>query len=250
MKKYFLLTYFLFALIMAGCTHHPKKILDITGERIAIDSTYDAYPDSLVSAIINKYKAELNERMSEVIGQSAQEMTARRPESLLSNFTADAMLEIAKESSKQQIDFSLMNFGGLRAAMPAGDITLMNLYTIYPFKNELVILSMDGKSLSELFTMFAAEKVEAMSNVVLSIKNKKTADIKINGKPFDENKTYTLVTLDFIAQGGDGMTMFSKAANYESTGLLLREAMVNYIKACTAKGKIIDSKLDGRVKVE
>ena len=249
MKRKFIIGCFLCALLAAACTHRPKKITDACGTPIVIDAAYDAQPDSLVSAIVAKYKEELNERLYEVVGKSAREMSVRRPESLLSNFTADAILSVAKEKIRHDIDFSLINFGGIRTDMPSGDITVYDLYSIYPFENKLAILTIDGKTVRELFDFFAANRMEAMSNVYLYVNEKKVSEATINGKPLDDNQTYTLVTLDFIAQGGDGMNMLSKASNYESTELLLRDVMEEYIRSYTAKGKMIDSKIDGRIKI-
>jgi len=250
MKPKFITACFLFfAFLISACVHHPKKITEAHGELIVIDAAYDAQPDSLVSAIVAKYKTELNEQLYEVVGKSTHAMSSRRPESSLSNFTADALLAVAKEKTNQDIDFSLMNFGGIRSSMPAGDITIYELFSIYPFENKLVILTIDGKTVRELFDFFAANRMEAMANVYLYIKDNKVNEATINGKPLEDNRTYTLVTLDFIAQGGDGMTMLAKASNYETTELLLRDAIKEYIKSYTDKGKMIDSKIDGRIRI-
>ena len=231
------------------CTRQPKKITAIKGEQITIDSTYDANPDTAVAAIVAKYQSALTDQLQEVIGKSAREMSSRRPESLLSNFTTDAMLEIARNRLGKPVDFSLVNFGGLRAVLPAGDIRLYDTYTIYPFENRLVILTLEGKYVRELFEFFATNRIEPMGNVSLKIKDKKLDLAKIDGQVLDDAKIYTLVTLDFIAQGGDGMTVFSKAASYEPTELLLRDAMIDYIKTLTSEDKIIDAKLDGRANI-
>ena len=65
-----------------------------------MDTTFDKVSDTTVAAIIAFYKPAMEQKMNEVIGKSAYELRNSRPESLLSNFTADALLNYAKSFSK------------------------------------------------------------------------------------------------------------------------------------------------------
>lgn len=89
------------------------------GSRVLMDSTWNTPEEPVVKGIIAKYKPEMDKKMQEVIGVSVKEMRSARPESLLSNFAADAMVDFASSRTSRKVDFALTNFGGIRAALPA-----------------------------------------------------------------------------------------------------------------------------------
>jgi 2',3'-cyclic-nucleotide 2'-phosphodiesterase (5'-nucleotidase family) len=215
-----------------------------------VDSTLDAQPDAAAQAILNNYKPAMDASMGEVIGQSAIDMpAAKRPESLISNFTADALLRIAEQHG-WQADLSLYNFGGIRSALTGGAIRLYDVYALYPFENDLVLLTIRGRYLRELAAFFAGQSVQAMGNVRLAIAQKQVTSLLVNGAEVDDEQMYRLITNDFIAEGGDGITVLSHAVSMERTGITVRDAMIDYIKALTAAGETVNAALDGRTKVE
>jgi len=87
------------------------------------------------------------------------------------------------------------------------------------------------------------------SNVKLVIENKKVKSVSIDGKPIDENKMYHIVTLDYLADGNNGMSAFKNAVKLTDTGITLRDIMIDYVREQTRQGKEITSQLDGRITV-
>jgi 2',3'-cyclic-nucleotide 2'-phosphodiesterase (5'-nucleotidase family) len=245
-----LLLAFLYACKPAAIAPSQAKKITITTFMQPVDSAFDAQPDEAAQAILNKYKPAMDALMSEVIGQSAVEMpAARRPESLLSNFTADALLRIAGQQG-WQVDVSLYNFGGIRSALAKGDVRVYDIYALYPFENDLVILTIQGRYLRELAAFFAAQSVQPMGNVRLVIAGKQVKSFLINNAEVDDEKMYRLITNNFVAEGGDGMAALSRAAAVERPGVTVRDAMMNYVRALTAAGETLNAALDGRVVVE
>jgi 2',3'-cyclic-nucleotide 2'-phosphodiesterase (5'-nucleotidase family) len=216
-----------------------------------VDSTLDAQPNAAAQAILEKYKPAMDTLMYEVIGQSDVGMPlAKRPESLLSNFTADALLGIAEQQGWTPVDVSLYNFGGIRSFLAAGAVRLYDIYALYPFENDLVILTIQGRYLRELAVFFAEWDVQPMGNVRLAIAQKQVKSLLVGGVEVDDEKMYRLITNNFVAEGGDGMQVLSHAAAIERTGINVRDAMIAYIKSLTAAGKPITAALDGRVIIE
>ncbi len=214
-----------------------------------IDSRFDALPDPATSAIINNYKPTMDTLMGVVIGQAAQELTVELPESLLSNFTADALLRIA-EQQRIAIDCSLYNFGGLRTSLPKGPVRLYEMFLIYSFDNDLVVITIEGKYIRELGDFFARTQPQPMGNVELVIAGKQLKSMRIKGKEVEDKQLYRVITNDFVASGGDDMKVLTNALVIERPGILVRDAMIAYIQSLTAKGKQVDAKLNERVKYE
>ena len=72
----------------------------------------------------------------------------------------------------------------------------------------------------------------------------------IDGKPLDENAIYKVVTVDYLAEGNDGMQALTQAANYNDLGFTLRYMMIEYIKKLTAENIIIYAEPDSRIEIE
>ncbi len=218
--------------------------------RILMDSTWDKNNEPVVEGIIHFFKPEMDRMMQQVIGVSQFEMRSSRPESLLSNFAADLLLDFGREVSEGEVHFSLTNFGGLRAALPKGDVKRYDIFTIFPFENYVVIIDLPGTSVRELFESFAKNRVEAFShNIRLEINSGKLKDVLIDGEQVDITRNYRVVTIDFLLSGGDNLSALKSATAVEQTGILLRDAVITKIEELTASDKLITSSITGRVKI-
>jgi 2',3'-cyclic-nucleotide 2'-phosphodiesterase (5'-nucleotidase family) len=71
--------------------------------------------------------------------------------------------------------------------------------------------------------------------------------ISIKGEALDDDRMYRIITNNFVAEGGDGMTMLTKAAVLDRPGVLVRDAMTDYIHWLADNGLLVDAQLDGRV---
>lgn len=207
--------------------------------------------DSLVSLMINPYKTELDKKMLDTLNFSEVDLLKGRPESTLGNFVADLSFEIAssvyKPTDDKAIDFCLLNEGGLRVAVAKGPITLGAIYEVMPFRNELVVITMSYEKTMELFDYLALSGGEPISKASMHIKDNKAEDILINKQAPDSTRNYKVLTTDYLARGGDKMYFFSDPIQSETIGVLLRDAIIEYVIAEEADGKTITSKIEGRI---
>lgn len=246
------ITCILSVLLFASCgVRQQYTVSSMRGERILVTETHQ--PDPQMQQLVQKYKNRLDKEMNVVIGKSEQDMLFDKPESLLTNFTSDVMLQVDnKYTNGLSLDMAVMNVNGHRAPMPIGNITVGNIYETYSFDNELAIVQLKGSDVQTLFNEFAIMGGTGVSaNVKLTItKDVKLIAATIGGKPVDKNKTYNIVTLDYLADGNDGMSAFKKAVSVYKPGIILRDYMLGYVKKQTEQGKSISSKLDGRITVQ
>ena len=195
-----------------------------------LDSTVIADVD--MSRLIDKYRKSLDAHMSDVIGVTNDNMIHRRPESPLSRLLADIAFIMGKQWAKKNgapiPQMALINNGGIRAHLHKGNITRRDIYEISPFENSLTILTLDGRTIKKMFDHASSRGGECLSNATLTICNNKTQSIKIDGEPLDTTKNYTIVTLDYIANGGDNYKML-RGTTQINTGKIFRDAIMEYM---------------------
>lgn len=245
------------AFLLAGmlaftACHSSYELTGVEGGRVKLTAAYDSFPDKTVIDILAPYKAKVDSIMSPVIGKSEMEMTAERPESLLSNFAADVLRHTAARYTDLPVDVGITNMGGLRNPLPEGDVTVGNVYEIFPFENSLCILKMDGKALTDLFVQIAKLGGEALSGARLTIsKDKELKKAEVGGKPIVADRTYVVATIDYLAEGNDGLSAFLEATERVCPeGATLRQIIIDYIKEKAGQGKAVASALDGRITAE
>lgn len=195
------------------------------------------------------YKMQLDAEMNKVIGFTDVKLTkgSGLPESLLGNFFADAVFNQAKKIDPT-IDFTVPTTkGGLRNDVGKGAITVSNVFELMPFENELVLYSLKGEDALKFISFIAQTNGQPVAGLKMNIKNNKPDHIVIDGKPFDVNKTYQVLTSDYIASGGDDAVGFANPIAKKNLALKVRDALLKEITEVEAAGKHINSKLDGRI---
>lgn len=234
---------------MSACSPKTWQISSESSTRIPIDNQLDAIADSAYITSLQPYKQRIDKEMNVVIGQVAQPMKGHAPESLLSNFSAEVYRSAASTYLKEKVDISIVNLGGLRTEIPAGNITLRKVFELMPFENELVILWIKGDKLRDLIQFFAKAGGEGELGIRMKIHDGKAEDVTINGQPLDVNKIYSIATNDYLAGGNDKMVQLAMYEKRLNTGIKVRNMLLDYIKNETANGHKIDASLDGRISI-
>lgn len=233
---------------LMGLHAQDYKVSSFCWERIEVTSELDATPSEVAANVVAPYKASVDSIMAPPLGLSRVAMNAKRPESLLSNWAADVMVEGGTATGLEPADMGLINIGGLRNNMPEGIVRRGDVMLISPFENYMVVLEMKGSDLLELMKDIAAVKGEGVSS---SVRMEITEDgellsCTIGGKEIDPHRIYTVATIDYLAEGNDKMYSLKKAVKRHDIGILARDIMMEYI----IKHRVIDSKLEGRIIVK
>ena len=220
----------------------------IITERIEVTNRLDAQPDREAMTIMERYKPAVDSVMAPVLGESLVGMTAGRPESLLSNWAADVMVEYSDFLDGKRADLGLVNVGGLRNNMPQGTVRRGNIILISPFDNRLAIVQLKGSDLTALMQDIAAVHGEGVSHEVrMTITSDgKLLDATISGQPIDPERTYRIATLDYLAEGNDKLYSLKKAIRVDVSDLFTRDCMMKYVREHSP----ITSKIEGRITVK
>lgn len=228
------------------------KVTSATGRRIPIDSTLDAAPDEQAIALLAPYKQKVDSVMARPLGEAAEDMERDRPEGALSRLVADVLREAATEVIGHPADVAFMNAGGIRASLSKGTISYGTALEILPFDNSLCVLTMKGRALLAVFDNVASLKGNGLSGASLRITaDRKAREVRVAGKPIDPDRLYTVATIDYLADGNDGM---DGLLQYEERacppGRTLRDLFIEYVERETAAGRTLRAPAPGRIIVE
>ncbi len=235
--------------ILSSCGKKETVIVEWKSEKIILDSSIDQYADSSYLNHLQPFRDKMDHVMKQKIGYAPNPIQSYPPESPLSNLLADLCLATANIYSQPVVDLAILNFGGIRADLPAGDITIESIFRMLPFENELVMITLLGQHLQNLIEAFAKIGGQVVAGVHIEIKNQKPINITINQKPLDPNYIYTIATTDYLAEGNDGMEFLAKHESLEKTGIKIRDIFIHYIQQQSSMGKEIQAKTDGRITI-
>ena len=238
------------------CLGYAKVKIDKNGKPsftyklIPVKNHLDRKLDPTFSAMIDEYTASVSYKMEEVIGNCPQAIKKGTPESPLYNLTGDALIWMAKEFMDTEADVSLYNSGGLRAELSAGNLTIGDVYAVYPFDNVLSILTMKGSDLKTMFNYVASNNgLPVNSGVKLVINNKKVKSVTVNGQAIDNNKIYKVATIDYLVELG--RYGFENATSRSDSPEIIRDYFVEYFRHIAKQNNgNITAKTDGRVTVQ
>ncbi len=212
--------------------------------------------DPTQTSIIAKWDAKSAPIGNRVIGAVATDLTRaanRDAESNLGNVIADAQLAATSAPGAGGAQIALMNPGGIRGDLKvsdiaggeqSGEVTFGEAFTVQPFGNLLVTITMTGAQLEQVLEQQAVA-TRSRPVLILGISKGLTFDysasapfgsridpvtLKLNGVVVDPVTTYRVTVNNFLADGGDGFTVFTQGTGRTGGGDDLT-ALVNYIAA-------------------
>ncbi len=238
--------------LLGGCKDRYKVIKSNSRNEVV---QRDFSTEDSLYGLVAPYKNKLETRMSEVINECSVDMEIGVPEGVLGNFVSDLVLVSSAELSQSDIDFSLLNNGGLRTPIMKGEVTRGMIYELMPFENELVVLTLSGEKVAELISYIAKKTQGAtsaksgvpVSGIRIELSNGEVADVEIGNEKFDPKQNYKVVTSDYLAQGGDDMIFFLNPIATEKLNVKLRDVILNYISELGSKNIKMNATLDGRI---
>ena len=225
-----------------------------------VTATEGFTPDQAIVDRVAEINAQIEEEMGVVIGTSEVNLNGvkeevRAGETNLGDLVTDAMLWQAGLDN-EAVDAAITNGGGIRASISAGDITKQFVNDVLPFGNTLYVIELTGAELLEALeasTFVTPEpeggfpQVAGMEFVVNTGADfdagelypgttfhepnsiNRVSILTVGGDAFDVNATYTIVTNDFMAAGGDTYYAFSAAGSGYDTGVPLDQVVMDYI---------------------
>jgi 2',3'-cyclic-nucleotide 2'-phosphodiesterase (5'-nucleotidase family) len=248
MRRFFLGICTVFLLL--SCSRH-LTVSQINTKNTPVELK-NANIDSLAESIVKPYRDSIEQDMSKWVGNTATALVKGKPESKLTNLVADVILKYATDyCAKRQLnihpDAAYVNYGGLRASLPQGAITVGHIFELMPFENEIVMIKVSGDAIRKMAERIAGRGGEGVSGLKLGIKNNTVGSLTVAGKAVDPVANYWLVTNDYIANGGDQMSMFITPLEKIETKAKIRDVLIQSLMEQYKKNGIIDATEDGRI---
>ena len=197
-------------------------------------------PSAEVAAIIKGVEDAQKPLLEKVVGHTDVELLGAR-EQVRGGLTNLGALVTAAMLAESGAQIALTNGGGIRAPIPAGDITMGQIVTVLPFGNYIVTKELKGSDviafmeyglrmhpeLNAGYPHFAG--MDVVYNPAAE-PGSRVVSITVGGAPINPNGTYVVATNDFMAAGGDGYTMFG-AYPIANEFAALDEAVINYLQS-------------------
>ncbi|GGE39501.1 bifunctional metallophosphatase/5'-nucleotidase [Actibacterium pelagium] len=222
------------------------NVTEAVGEPLIMDAAVTE--DAATVARVAELAKPLDEIRNKVVAQAAtgidgDRSNCRYKECQMGNLVADAMLDRVKD---QGIQIAIQNGGGIRASIDEGEVTMGEVYTVLPFQNSLATFQLTGAQIKDAlenalaqyddpekdgrFAQIAGMKYTAVTGNAAGERVTEVM-VMIDGsyQPMEMDKTYGVVSNDFLRAGGDGYGMFKDAMNAYDFGPDLAEVLVDYM---------------------
>ena len=219
-----------------------------------------------MSAAVKEARGSISKLLEGKIAVSEQEMTIydpvavdpewgkvrmiRRAETNLGDLCTDAYRFMTGA------DIALLGGGGIRVSIPAGDVTMKNMYEVFPFGNEICVVQATGQQILDTLEWGAAAvpgenggfmQVSGLSYEIHTYIDstctkdvngmftgvageRRVKNVKVNGTPIDPDALYNVAGNDYwFLNGGDGHTAFKGAERVDAGGMLDVQVLVDYL---------------------
>ncbi|XP_034940556.1 protein 5NUC-like isoform X2 [Chelonus insularis] len=243
------------------------EIIKIKGNPILVDSSIQKAQD--VVDELEKWRPAVENLTTYPVGSSkvfleGKSVICRKVECNLGNLIVDAMIDYNMKDYKNDKGYwtdaaiAMHNSGTIKDSinkMPDEDITVSDIMSVLPFSNDLVKLEVSGKQILQVlehsvyqmqlnYTEYYSGAFMHYSGIqVIYDLNKPSGSRVVPGSVYvrcascrvpvyeqlENNKMYTILTIDYLRKGGDGYKMWT-TANWTRTGITTDEVLIDYFR--------------------
>lgn len=237
-----------FVLISFASCKTKSHLYKIEGQKISITDSLQA--DTTIETFVKPYRDYINKDLDSVLAYSVDTYSKTDGElnTAIGNFMADVVYDqsnpVFKSRTGHDIDFVVLNHGGIRSILSKGDVTTRTAFSLMPFENSIVVAKLNGTQIQELLNYLAdAKRAHPISKLRITLdKNGKISKTSIKGKPIDFNAEYYVATNDYLYNGGDGMTFFKSDDNVTALDYKIRNALIDHFKRVDTISPVMDDR--------
>lgn len=202
-------------------------------KRIKMDSAYDRSPGK-ATKVIDNYMPE-SEYLQKPVGICKEELKSRQ----LSDFATGALLDYATQrlarttkNPQAKADLSILSFRNSKVCIKAGDVTPLDIISLFPMDNRIILMDLKGKYVREL--MASAAKI---GNTTVIGKN---AELTANN--IEDDRIYKVVLIDCLLKDKDCRAAIEKADSLYDCNTFLSNILIQHIQKLTKKGELFIKK--------
>lgn len=212
-----------------------KQKIKVDGKKVRVFIEDEITQDPTVFATLKPFQEKGQAALNIKIGQAdgllqGERNLVRNNQTNLGRLIATAHMDRAKA------DFGIMNSGGVRASIEAGDITYKDVLTVQPFGNIITYVDMTGNEVMDYLNVVGTKQKDSgafaqFAGISMTVANGQVSNVVIAGKAIDLAKSYRFTIPSFNAAGGDGYPKITEHAAFVNTGYVDAEVLKEYIEA-------------------
>ncbi|MDA0382059.1 bifunctional UDP-sugar hydrolase/5'-nucleotidase UshA [Vibrio owensii] len=212
-----------------------KKKIKVNGESQRVLVQDEIAQDSAMLDFLRPYQekgqGQLNVKIAESNGKlEGDRNVVRFQQTNLGRLIATAHMERAKA------DFAVMNSGGVRDSIEAGDITYKDVLTVQPFGNMVSYVDMSGKEVLDYLNVVATKPVDSgayaqFAGITMTVENGKVSNVFIGEKQLRLDGQYRFTVPSYNASGGDGYPKVNTHPGYVNTGFTDAEVLKEFLES-------------------
>jgi 5'-nucleotidase len=202
--------------------------------------------DATEKALVDRYALAVAPIANRLIGHLAAPApnSPDDAESPAADLIADSMLAGTRAPEMGGAQLALVNATGVRVSLPAGDIKYADAFQVMPFGNNLVVMTLTGAQLKQVIEQQYAQPIRAGLSKPAALatsqgytyavdmskpEGSRVTDMRLNGKAIDPAAKYRVVVNNYLASGGDSLTVFTGGTDITDKGIIDLDALVAWI---------------------
>jgi 5'-nucleotidase/UDP-sugar diphosphatase len=211
-----------------------KKVKDADGNSKRVHITREIPADPAVVSFLTPYQEKGQDELQVKIGSTNDKLEGDR-KVVRFEPTNLGHLIAAAQMEKVGGDLAVMNSGGIRDSIAAGDVTYKDVLKVQPFANAVAYVELSGSELRAYLADVASKPIDSgafahFSGVELNIVNGALQSATVQGKAIVTNRQYRMAINSYIASGGDKYPRMNKHPNYVNTGFVDADVLRAYFQ--------------------
>ncbi|PCJ94046.1 MAG: hypothetical protein COA50_12865 [Flavobacteriaceae bacterium] len=239
---------FVTIILFLSCQKKNYTLTKIDGTQIKLNDSIKNLTS--IDSFIAPYQNRINKILDSSLAYAPKVITKEEGQynTTAGNLMADIIYTqaspIFNSRTGKEIDFVLLNHGGIRSIISKGNVTARTAYQVMPFENAIVVVELNGKSVRELvsFLILSGRPHPISGLQVVLNSDDSLQSVNINKKPFDEERTYFVATSSYLLNGGDQMNFFKDHLSVTELDYMIRNAMIDYFKKVDTVAPVIDDR--------
>jgi 5'-nucleotidase/UDP-sugar diphosphatase len=216
--------------------------------------TEDVPPDPPVADLLNGYARKMDEQSGRILGRSSVTLDGdinqiRTRETNLGNLLTDLL------RAEFGTEIAMLNSGQIRDSIPQGPVDLKRILRVLPFESSIVTVTITGRRLRQALEN-SASMLPGTSGRFLQISGltvtydpsappgARVREVMVRGRPLEESRRYSVTTDAFIADGGDGYTLFADATDRIERQVPIRDLLLEALRS-----RPLNAALEGRIRM-
>jgi 5'-nucleotidase len=197
-------------------------------------------------ALVDHYAAAITPIASRAVGRLTAPATNAQDdgESPAADLVADSMLAATRAPERGGAQLALVNASGIRVSLPAGAIDYADAFSMMPFGNNLVVMTLTGAQLKAVLEQQyggalppAGQRPHTLASsagFTYAVDLRRAAgdrvvEMRLNGRPIASQARYRAVVNNYLASGGDGLSKFTAGTDISDKDIIDLDALVDWI---------------------